>query len=259
VICLAVVMPHSERDEQLAHVFLELADTLAAEFDLISFLHVLTDHVVRMAKATAAGVIMLDGQGRLMDVTASTHPAHRLEKAQIEYDEGPCRDCCRTRALVGPVELAGTEATTSWSRFAQAARDVGFAVAAAVPLRLREETIGALNLFHTRRGALHPASLRLAQALADAATIGILHRRLSHDQAERIAQLQTALDSRIIIEQAKGALGARLGIPPDVAFLRIRAHARAHRIALTFLCRSVVDNQVDAEAFATPPDASGTR
>ncbi|MEV0261156.1 GAF and ANTAR domain-containing protein [Streptomyces sp. NPDC050617] len=245
-------MAQRERDERLARAFLELADTMTEGFHLVDFLHVLADHVTELLDVGAAGVIMVDAQGRLVDVTASTAAAHQLEEAQLEFDEGPCRDCCLLHESVGPVDLAGPGAVFRWPRFAKAARGAGFAVVAALPLRLREEVIGALNLFHTRPGALHPADLRLGQALADAATIGLLHQRLADDQAERVGQLQTALNSRIVIEQAKGVLAACCGILPDEAFGRLRAHARAHGSSLTLLCAQVVEGTADIELFASP-------
>ncbi|MFH9074039.1 GAF and ANTAR domain-containing protein [Streptomyces alboflavus] len=249
-------MAQPERDERLARAFLELADTLVDGFHLIDFLHVLTDHVVDLLDVTAAGVVMVDAQGRLVDVTASTAGAHQLEEAQLEFDEGPCRDCCYEHEAVGPLDLADRAVRDRWPRFAEAARAAGFAAVAALPLRLRDEVIGALNLFHTHPGALRPADLRLGQALADAATIGILHQRLAGDQAERVGQLQTALNSRIAIDQAKGYLGACLDISPDAAFTRLRGHARAHRMSLTRLCEQVVEGTADTKLFTAPLDAA---
>lgn len=248
-----------ERDEQLARAFLELADTLAEGFYLADFLHVLTDHMLALLDVSAIGVVMVDAQGRLVDVTASTHSVHQLEEVQIEFDEGPCRDSCRRHEQIGPVDLALPATAERWPRFTRATRDAGYATVAALPLRLREEAIGAVNVFHLRPDALHPASLRLGQALADAATIGILHQRLSQDQAERVGQLQTALTSRVIIEQAKGALGTRLNIAPDTAFERLRTYARSHRMSLTQLCRHVLDNHLPAEILAQPPDGQQHR
>ncbi|MFE0055297.1 ANTAR domain-containing protein [Streptomyces sp. NPDC059003] len=245
-------MAQWERDERLARAFLELADTLTEGFYLVDFLHVLTDRMLELLDVTAIGVIMVDVQGRLVDVTASTHAAHQLEEAQIEFDEGPSKDSCQLHEQIGPVDLTLPATAERWPRFTKAARTAGFATVAALPLRLREEVIGAVNLFHSRPEALHPASLRLGQALADAATIGILHQRLSQDQAERVGQLQTALNSRIIIEQAKGALGARLNIAPDTAFERLRTYARAHRTSLTRLCQHVIEGRVPADEFALP-------
>lgn len=242
-------MAHRERDERLARAFVELADTLVDGFHLVDFLHVLTDHVVDLLDVRAAGVVMVDAQGRLVDVTASSGSAHRLEEIQLESGAGPCPDCCRSQRNVGPVDLTESAALVRWPRFTAAARSAGFGAVAALPLRLRDEVIGALNLFHASPGALAPDDLCLGQALADAATIGVLHQRLSHDQAERVGQLQTALNSRIAIEQAKGALGARLGIAPDAAFTRLRAHARSRQLSLTLLCEQVLDGTASTELF----------
>jgi transcriptional regulator with GAF, ATPase, and Fis domain len=247
-------MAQPERDERLARAFLELADTLVEGFQLVDFLHVLTDHVVELLNVMASGVVMVDAQGRLVDVTASTNSAYQLEEVQVEFGEGPCRDCCLQQCAIGPVDLTSEAAVERWPRFTEAARAAEFLVVAALPLRLRQETIGSVNLFHTTPDGLHPADLRLGQALADAATIGILHQRLSNDQAERVGQLQTALNSRITIEQAKGALGARLDITPDAAFLRLRAHARSHRRSLTQLCAEVVEGSAAVELLAAPSE-----
>ncbi|WP_420037770.1 GAF domain-containing protein [Streptomyces sp. cg28] len=122
---------------------------------------------------------------------------------QIEFGEGPCRDSCRQHERIGRLDLTRTATAARWPRFTKAALEAGLATAAALPLRLREEVIGAVNLFHARPSGLTPQALRLGQSLSDAATIGILHQRLSQDQAGRVGQLQTALNSRIIIEQAK--------------------------------------------------------
>ncbi|MFZ3561861.1 MULTISPECIES: GAF and ANTAR domain-containing protein [unclassified Streptomyces] len=151
------------------------------------------------------------------------------------------------------MDLTLPAAAERWPRFTKAARSFGFETVAALPLRLRDEVIGAVNMFHDGRDALHPAALRLGQSLADAATIGILHHRISQDQVERVGQLQTALNSRIAIEQAKGALAARLGITPDTAFERLRARARSRRTSLTQLCRRVVEGDITTEEFAPPP------
>lgn len=252
-------MEQGERDERLARAFLELADTLMDGFYLVDFLHVLTDHMLELLDVTAIGVVMVDAQGRMVDVTASTHAAHQLEETQIEFDEGPSKDSCRTHEQIGPMDLTEPATAERWPRFTEAAVAAGYCTVAALPLRLREEVIGAVNVFHARRDALHPAGLRLGQALADAATIGILHQRLSLDQAERIGQLQTALNSRIIIEQAKGSLGASLNIPPDDAFERLRSYARAQRTPLTRLSRRVVDGSVSADEFVSPRDGQTYR
>ncbi|MGW2225068.1 GAF and ANTAR domain-containing protein [Streptomyces formicae] len=247
-------MAQWERDERLARAFLELADTLAEGFYLVDFLHVLTDHMLDLLDVTAIGVVMVDVQGRLVDVTASTHTAQQLEEEQVEFDEGPCKDCRLLHEQVGPVDLTLPATAERWPRFTKSARAAGFATVAAIPLRLRDEVIGAVNVFHCDPVGIHPASLRLGQALADAATIGILHQRLSRDQAERVGQLQTALNSRITIEQAKGVVGALLRVTPDAAFEHLRAHARGHRTSLTKVCQLVVEGRLAVETFGLPQD-----
>ncbi|MEV0126537.1 GAF and ANTAR domain-containing protein [Streptomyces sp. NPDC050703] len=247
-------MAQPEREERLARAFVELADTLADGFRLVDFLHVLSDHVTDLLGVEASGVVMIDGLGRLVDVTASSDAAHRLEELQTECGEGPCHDCCGTAEQVGPVDLTLTAALDRWPRFTAAARAAGFATVAALPLRLREDVIGALNALHTRSDGLTGPDLTLAQSLADAAAIGILHQRLAHEQAERVGQLHTALNSRIAIEQAKGALGARLDIAPEAAFDRLRRRARSQRTSLTRLCEEVVRGAADVALFSAPTE-----
>lgn len=251
-------MERPERDDKLARAFLDLTDTLVEGFRLVDFLIALTDHATELLDVDAAGVLMVDVHGRLVDVTASTTAAHQLEEIQMEFDEGPGRDSCLHSRLVGPVYLPGERALERWPHFTKAARAAGFVTVAAVPLHLRDEVVGALNLFHSRFGGLHVADLRLGQALADAATIGILHQRLSSDRGEQIGQLHTALNSRVVIEQAKGALGARLRIPPAEAFQRLRTYARAHNRSLTELSMQVVEGAAGDELFTDLDDAPHT-
>ncbi|WP_168723906.1 ANTAR domain-containing protein [Streptomyces sp. A1499] len=136
----------------------------------------------------------------------------------------------------------------------RAARAAGFTAVAALPLRLREDVIGALNVLHTRADGLSKTDPALAQSPADAATIGILHQRLARHQAERVGQLHTAPHSRVASEQAKGALGARLDIAPEAAFDRLRRPARSQRISLTRLCEEAVQGCADLALFATPAE-----
>ncbi|CAM5696023.1 ANTAR domain-containing protein OS=Streptomyces alboniger OX=132473 GN=CP975_27940 PE=4 SV=1 [Streptomyces alboniger] len=242
----------------MARAFLELTDTVAEGFRPVDFLQVLTDHVTDLLGVDASGVVMADGLGRHVDATASSGTGARPEALPVEYGEGPCHDCRVTHRPVGPVDLTLPVALARWPRFTRAARAAGFAAVAALPLRLREETVGAMHVLHTRTDGLTPADLRLAQCLADAAAIGILHQRLARDQAERVGQLHTALSSRIAIEQAKGALGAHLDIAPDDAFVRLRRHARSRRVSLTRLCEEVVAGTADMAPFAAPTESAPT-
>jgi transcriptional regulator with GAF, ATPase, and Fis domain len=226
-------------EQQLAEAFVEMADTLVDDFDLIDFLHVLTDRCVRLLNVSAAGLLLTDQRGALQLVAASTEQTRLLELFQLQTDQGPCVECFRTGKPVEVVDLAA--ATARWPRFVQAAHRTGFAAVHALPMRLRTDVIGALNLFGTQPGALDPDTIRLGQALADVATIGILQARAIHQRDTLAEQLQTALNSRVIIEQAKGVIAERRQLDMDQSFTLLRSTARTTNRRLSDLARAVVD------------------
>jgi transcriptional regulator with GAF, ATPase, and Fis domain len=195
--------------ELLPETFVELTDTMVAGFDVIDFLHVLTDRSVQLLDVSAAGLLLADPRGELRVVAASSEAARLLELFQLQNDQGPCLDCFRTGRPVAAVDLAA--AASRWPRVVPAARQAGFGAVQALPMRLREQVIGALNLFRADPGALAPADIRVGQALADVVTISMLHERGMRHSDILNEQLQTALNSRVIIEQAKGKLAERLG------------------------------------------------
>jgi ANTAR domain-containing protein/GAF domain-containing protein len=229
--------------ELLSETFVELTDTLVAGFDVIDFLHVLTDRSVQLLDVSAAGLLLADPRGELRGelrvVAASSEAARLLELFQLQNDQGPCLDCFRSGRPVAAADLAA--AATRWPRFAPAARQAGFAAVQALPMRLREQVIGALNLFRADPGALAPADIRVGQALADVATISLLHERSMRHSDTLNEQLQTALNSRVIIEQAKGKLAERLGVDMDQAFSLLRDRARVSNRRLSDLARAFVD------------------
>jgi transcriptional regulator with GAF, ATPase, and Fis domain len=225
--------------EVLSATFVELADTLVAGFDVIDFLHVLTDRSVQLLDVSAAGLLLADPQGELRVVAASSEAARLLELFQLQSDQGPCVDCFRAGRPVDSGDLAA--AAHRWPRFAPAAQQAGFAAVQALPMRLREQVIGALNLFRASPGALSPAEIRVGQALADVATISLLHERGTRRSETLNEQLQTALNSRVIIEQAKGKLAERLGLDMDQAFGLLRDSARNRNRRLTDLAQAFID------------------
>jgi len=182
---------------------------------------------------------------------ASDERARLLELFEIQNDEGPCRDCYQFGAAVVNVDLDG--ARERWPQFAPKAIAEEFRSANALPLRLRSQVIGSLNLFHADIGGLDSAELRTAQAMADAATIGILQQRTIRRGEVVAGQLQAALTSRIIIEQAKGVLAERLRISTDDAFGVLRAAARSRNRLLSDLAREVADGSADAAQLVRPP------
>ena len=234
--------------ELLSDTFVELADTMVAEFDVIEFLHLLTDRSVALLAASAAGVVLADPRGELRVAAASSEEAELLELFQLQNDQGPCLECFRTGRAVTATDLAGP--APQWPRFAEAAARAGFRSVEALPMRLRDQVIGALNLFRAERGPLDPADLRIGQALADVATIGLLHERNVRRRETVAEQLQGALNSRVVIEQAKGKLAERLSIDMGRAFKMLRDYARNSNQHLTDVARDFVDG---ATADFPPP------
>lgn len=227
----------------LREAFVQLADTLVDDFDVIEFLDMLASRCVELLDIETAGLLLADHHGVLTMVAASNERTRLLELFQLQNSEGPCFDCYQTGAVVECPDL--TVAHDRWPKFTSAARGVGFTSVYALPMRLREEVIGALNLFSTRPGVLDQAALQLAQALADVATIGILHHRLLQRQEIITSQLQTALNSRVLIEQAKGVLAERLGLSVDDAYGILRNHARKNNLKLLGAATGVIDRTLD--------------
>jgi transcriptional regulator with GAF, ATPase, and Fis domain len=235
----------------LSNTFVDLADTLVADFDVVDFLHMLADRSVALLGASAAGVMLADPRGEMRVAAASSQAAGLIELFQIQNDQGPCLDCFRTGRPVTVADLAGP--SQQWPRFAAAATQAGFRAVDALPMRLRDEVIGALNLFRARPGPQDPAELRIGQALADVATIGLLQERSVRRGEVLAEQLEAALTSRVVIEQAKGKLAERLGMDMDRSFELLRDYARNTNQRLTDVARSFIES---ATADFPPPRRS---
>jgi len=242
--------------ELLSDTFVELTDTMVAGFDVIDFLHVLTDRSVQLLDVEAAGLLLADPRGELRVVAASSEAARLIELFQLQNDQGPCLDCYRSGLPVHVKDLAAEAGR--WPRFAPAARQAGFTAVQALPMRLRDQVIGALNLFRAGQGTFATADVRVGQALADVATIGLLHERTMRRSEILNEQLQTALNSRVVIEQAKGKLAERLGVDMDQAFSLLRDTARAGNRRLSELAQAFVDGTetLAGPAFGQPRPGS---
>lgn len=237
-------------NEQLAKVFVSVADTLVDDFDVVDLLYNLVTRSVDLFGASAAGLLLADEAGTLRVASASSEGARLLELFQIQHQEGPCLDCFRSGQ---PVQTARLDTEmTRWPTFADKASDQGFVGVLALPMRLRGQVIGALNLLSEHSAPpIAPEEIPLAQALADVATIAIMQDRLARSREVLAEQLQTALNSRVLIEQAKGALATRLDVDHDEAFALIRARARGHRRRLVEVADEVIniDPEGDWEQF----------
>jgi GAF domain-containing protein len=225
----------THRGQHLAEVLVDLAD--AAE-DVTAVLHDLTGACVDLLGIDTAGLLLADEQGELQTVASTHERTQLLELFQLQTQQGPCVDCFNSGHMVVCLDLI--EQSDRWPAFSARARIESVRSVYAIPLRSRGQTIGGLNLFRSQPGPLPSVELGIAGSLATAATIGIQHTRDQADSVARTAQLQGALNSRVIIEQAKGVLAERHQLPLRESFERLRRHARSNNLLLADVAREVV-------------------
>lgn len=240
------------REPQVVETFLTLTDTLVHDFDAVDLLTMLAERCVDLLDVHAAGVILTDGRGGLSVAAASSAATRLREVFAVAIDAGPCLDCLQTGEPVISEDLRSPGARERWPRYARRAEEAGFRATHALPMRLRGDVVGVLTLLHTDRHALLDDDARLGQALADATTIGLLHVHAPRRAATVQEQLQSTLDGRVVIEQAKGILAATADIEPEDAFNLLRRHAHSNGVRLTDLARHVAQQTttvpVDPEA-----------
>jgi hypothetical protein len=233
-----------KREEWLANTFVELADTLVADFDVVEFLGILVARCAALLEGSEVGLAVANRNGLLRVLASSSERMRILELVEVQNEEGPCRDCFRTGAQVLNQRVDATESV--WPNFVPMAREAGFQMLHAVPMRLRGQSIGAINIFDSELRDLSAHDAAMTQAFADVATIGILQERSSKDQAELAAQLAGALDTRVVIEQAKGVLAERLGISMEDGFALLRSYSRSHNLRLRDAALQVTNGELSA-------------
>jgi len=227
------------REALLARTFVELADTLVDDFDVVELLTMLAHRCVEMLDVVAAGLMLAAPGGDLRVVASSSEEMRLVELFELQSAEGPCPECYRTGETTETDDLSAHD--LRWPRFGPVAVKAGFLSAHALPMRLRGVTIGALNLFRTERGVLDEADAVAAQALADVATIAILQHRAATEVHLVVDQLNHALKSRVVIEQAKGVLSERAGLDMEAAFAWLRQHARNNNVLLVDVATAIID------------------
>ena len=225
------------REATLVRALVELADNLVADFDVVELLSRLADNCIDVLDVSAAGIMLADPNGNLRVVASSSEAMRLLELFELQNREGPCLDCFRSgRPVVNQVVDA---ADTRWPTFLPRAQKAGFEAVHALPLRLRDSVIGALNLFHRDAGHLSPPDIEAGQALADIATIAILQNRSTSQAQDLNDQLTSALTNRIVIEQAKGMVAERETLDMDASFRLLRTYARSHNLRLAEVATSI--------------------
>ncbi len=242
------------RESEVVRVLVEMADTLVDDYDVVELLTGLATRSVSMLGASAAGVMLASPTGNLGLVASSSEAMRLLELFELQAREGPCLDAYLTGELVRHEVLEA--GAGRWPVFSGAAIAAGFRSAFAIPLRLREVTLGALNLLSTDSVPMDEADLIVARAFADLAALSIVHHRASAEAQRVNEQLSVALNSRVVIEQAKGVLSERAGVDLAEAFARMRAYARNGNFRLTDIAHAAVDGTLDPRAWAAPPPAA---
>ena len=239
------------RETDVVKSLVEMADTLVNDYDIVDMLTRLADRCVGLLGASAAGVMLASPAGSLGLVASSSEAMRLLELFELQAQEGPCLDAFRTGEPVGHQNLQA--GLGRWPRFSAAALRGGFRSALALPLRLREVTLGALNLLSVTRAPMVEADVIVARAFADLAALSIAQHRASAEAQRLNEQLSGALTSRVVIEQAKGMISERADVDLAEAFSRLRAYARNSNQRLTDVARAAINGTIDPLAWAGHP------
>ena len=235
----------ADRERSVTEAFVSLANSLVGPFDVVELLNGLTEHCARLLDVASAGLLLADRADVLHVVAATSEQTRSLEMFQLQRDQGPCLDCYRSGS---PVSVADLETQADrWPQFVSAARNVGFRSVHAIPMRLHDQRLGALGLFGTSIGALNDDDLSLGQALAHVASVALVTGNAAVTRDTVNQQLQTALESRVFIEQAKGILAQQGNLDMDEAFTLLRRYARDHNQKLTEVAQAVVSRSLPSQ------------
>jgi transcriptional regulator with GAF, ATPase, and Fis domain len=227
----------NNREARVLDAVTTMVDSLLADFDVVELLTDLTERCVQLLDVAAAGLLLADPRQKLHVMAATSDRTEELELFQLQADEGPCLDCFATGSPVSIADLS--TAAGRWPLFVPAARDAGFVSVHAVPMRAAGTVLGALGLFGTRVGALDEADLLVGRSLAHIASVTIVQEQAPTREVV-LPRLRTALASRVVVEQAKGFLRARLDITVTAAFVLLRSYARTSGTHLTDVARRLI-------------------
>jgi GAF domain-containing protein len=241
-------------EQALNRAFADLADSLVSQFDLVDVLHRLVTRVTELLSADAASILLRDAQGDVQ-VVASPEATRTLEIGQLQCGQGPGLDCLRTGRAVSVPDLDAGSAR--WELFVPMARDCGLAAVHALPMRAREQVIGAMSLYTVDVGELPEGDLHAAQALVDVATIGILQDRARQDHELILQQTQGSMHGQFIVEQAKGMLAAS-GVSMEDAYDLLRHFARYRESRLLEVAADLTSGRIDPAVIIADGSLSPT-
>ncbi|MBW3601273.1 MAG: GAF and ANTAR domain-containing protein [Actinobacteria bacterium] len=230
-------------NERLVQLLGDFARSLIDGYQVTDILYQLCDRSLDILPVTGAGVMLADDEDKLRFVSASDETIREIERAQIALDEGPCLTAYRTGERV----LAPDLVHTPWPDFAAAALRAGMKAVQSFPMRVRGTRVGAINFYQFERGSLNASEVMAGQLLADVATAYLVNGRERDERARISGQLQVALDSRVVIEQAKGKVAEQLGVDVGAAFGLLRGHARRHQAKLRTVAEEVVQDRLRLE------------
>lgn len=250
-------MSEKSREEKVNDAFVAMTDALMKDYDVVDLLSTLLNACADVLKVDAGGILLADASGELELVASSSEEAEVVETIIIAAGAGPCIDCYTTGAPVSVVDI--TAVADKWPRFHKVALEQGFLSTFAVPMRLRDEVIGVMNLLSSSRGELSVSDERIAQALADIAVLGILHERNFRNPFAIKEQLHLALDTRILIEQAKGVIAQGESYSMTDAFNALRDYARAQGLTLRAVAEATVNRQIASAEIAAGYTHAGSR
>lgn len=240
-------MHHTTREGRFAAALVEAADTVTETFDTGDYLRRLADRCVELLSAWAAGIVLID-RGEAVALGGSTRGGREevaLDLLAAQRNGGPCLESYGSGRPVPPVSIGEAHEAARWPEFTEQALRHGVVATFAVPVRRRDSLFGALNVFvptlPDRASDSWRSELVVAQALADAAGLGLENNRAYAQSRSLAGQLQEALSSRVRIEQAKGMLAERWQIGTDEAFIALRGHARRRRLPLDRVALAVIE------------------
>jgi len=240
------------REALLVQTFVTLADSLVADYDIIDLLQNLVDRSTALFDASASGIILGPDDEHLEVIVSSSEESRLVGLMQIHAGQGPCVEAVTTGRVVSVIDPS--EMSDRWPLFAAEAADSDYRSVHAIPLRLRGQTIGSLNLFRDHDGALNTEDAIAAQGLADVATISVLQERNIRDSTVIREQLQHALDSRVLIEQAKGVLSQLHHLDMDAAYRLLRHHSRSTQTPMSAVAAGIIDGSIAVD-LTIPPRA----